>query len=595
MSSTGEHGNDGSFAPSVSADGRYIAFWSYASNLVPDDTNRNADVFVYDRATGATELVSVSSDGVQGNSGSDHPSISADGRYVAFASDASNLVSGDSNGCFDIFVHDRQTGETVRASVSTSGVQGNFASDQPAISADGHHVAFVSSATTLVTGDTNNRMDVFVHDLVTGETKRVSISSTGVQGNSNSGYQDYPSLSADGRYVAFMSQANTLVPNDTNHCEDIFVYDTATSTIVRASVSGSGAQGDGSSFGASINSDGRYVAFFSWSTNLVSGDTNGYSDVFVHDFMSGETHRVSVSATGEEGDDSSFAASISADGMKVAYYSYASNFAPHDENSSYDVFVNTWPNSNPLIASVSSTGDYGNDTSDAPCISGDGSYVAFQSWASNLVLGDNGGYWDVFVHKNGPQLPPDEVVTQSPGGWINPGWNYFSIPLDPVGSAEASDVLGFNCANRVYRWDPVGKTIQLYPDDFTNLTRGRGYLLWQTSTPAAPAYVGGLPDGNFEITLPEAGWTWIGQPFDHATLLSACSIRNNTTGVTRTATADSLAADPWANWNLPWWDSTADSWDILSLTGATNTSLLPWHGYLIWARTRDLTLIVPSE
>ena len=141
----------------------------------------------------------------------------------------------------------------------------------------------------------------------------------------------------------------------------------------------------------------------------------------------------------------------------------------------------------------------------------------------------------------------------------------------------------------------MDKNIELYPDDFSTLARGRGYLLWLMAAPTAPSYEVWSPTGDFEITLPEAGWTWIGQPFDHDTLLSTCTIRNNATGVTRTAMEDSAAVDPWVNWSFPWWDSAADSWDMLSLPGPGNMSLLPWHGYLVWAYTRDLTLTVPAD
>jgi Tol biopolymer transport system component len=190
---------------------------------VPGDTNgANRDIFVRDRQSGQTELVSVSSAGVQGNYGSSNPTISADGRFVAFESSASNLVPGDTNGANgDIFVHDRETGQTERVSVSSAGAQGNYGSVDPTISADGRFVAFRSEANNLVPGDTNDRPDVFVRDRQTGETERVSVSSAGTQGN---GHSVHPTISADGRFVAFESSASNLVPGDTNGANgDIFV------------------------------------------------------------------------------------------------------------------------------------------------------------------------------------------------------------------------------------------------------------------------------------------------------------------------------------------------------------------------------------
>jgi Tol biopolymer transport system component len=222
VASDSTQGNDNSWDPSISADGRYVAFFSHASNLVPGDTNNTLDVFVHDRLTGQTTRVSVASDGTEGNGDSFVGSISADGRYVAFASWASNLVPGDTNGRSDIFVHDRVTGQTTRVSVASDGTEGNGDSwGCPSISADGRYVAFASWASNLVPGDTNGRSDIFVHDRVTGQTTRVSVASDGTEGNGDSWWR--PSISADGRYVAFPSYASNLVPGDTNGWADIFV------------------------------------------------------------------------------------------------------------------------------------------------------------------------------------------------------------------------------------------------------------------------------------------------------------------------------------------------------------------------------------
>jgi Tol biopolymer transport system component len=238
---------------------------------------------------GTTTRVSVDSSGNQGNEDSEFPSISADGRFVAFASYATNLVSGDSAFQEDIFVHDRQTGETTRVSVNSSGNQGNGQSAFPAISADGRFVAFPSVATNLVGGDSNESSDVFVHDRQTGETTRVSVNSSGNQGNDYSGFlgNHDTSLSADGRFVAFVSRANNLVPGDTNGAEDVFVHDRACRTTMRVNVDSFGNQGNGQSGGffntTSLSADGRFVAFDSDDPTLVAGDTNGRLDVFVHE------------------------------------------------------------------------------------------------------------------------------------------------------------------------------------------------------------------------------------------------------------------------------------------------------------------------
>ncbi|MEK7612516.1 MAG: hypothetical protein AAB407_04195, partial [Patescibacteria group bacterium] len=206
---------------SISKNGRYVAFSSNAFNLVPNDTNGWDDIFVHDRQIGATKRVSVSSNGIQGNFFSDHPSISADGRYVAFWSFSSNLVSNDTNGQADIFVNDSQTGMTVRVSISSNGTQGNGSSFGHSISADGRYVAFSSNAFNLVPNDTNGASDIFAHDRQTNMTSRLSIDSSGNQANNVSGS---PSISADGRYVTFHSVASNLVTNDTNGVSDVFVH-----------------------------------------------------------------------------------------------------------------------------------------------------------------------------------------------------------------------------------------------------------------------------------------------------------------------------------------------------------------------------------
>jgi Tol biopolymer transport system component len=406
VDSAGNQGNGDSWNTAISADGRYVAFMSGASNLVPGDTNGQLDVFVHDRGTGATSRVSVDSSGNQANAESGTPfmsaAISADGRYVAFYSGATNLVPGDTNNTSDIFVHDRETGVTERVSVDSAGVQGNSASGQfAAISGDGRFVAFDSDATNLVAGDTNGVGDVFVHDRQTGVTQRVSVDSAGNQGN---GYSyDATAISADGRFVGFKSQATNLVPGDTNGAEDIFVHDRQTGVTQRVSVDSAGNQGNGWSEGPAISADGRYVAFYSLATNLVPGDTNGQWDVFVHDRQTGVTQRVSVDSAGNQGNGGSMHTAISADGRYVAFMSSATNLVPGDTNGAEDIFVHDRQTGVTQRVSVDSAGNQGNDVASVVQIgiSADGRYVAFSSNATNLVPDDTNGCQDVFVHDRG--------------------------------------------------------------------------------------------------------------------------------------------------------------------------------------------------
>ena len=336
VDSAGVEGNDTSADSTISANGRYVVFTSLATNLVASDTNGKQDIFVHDRTTGETTRVSVDSDGVAGNGQSQAPTLSPNGRYAAFASVANNLVAGDTNGTRDIFVHDQTTGETTRVSVDSAGDEGNSASTESVLSADGRYVAFEADATNLVAGDANAKSDIFVHDRDTGETTRVSVDSAGAEATDTS---NYPALSADGRYVAFTSLATDLVAADTNASRDIFVHDRTTGETTRVSVDSAGAEGNGVSNYPSISADGRYVAFYSASTDLVAGDTNAAGDVFVHDRNTGTTARVSVDDNGTEGDFGSWGRRISSDGRYVAIYSDATNLVAGDTNAKADVFA----------------------------------------------------------------------------------------------------------------------------------------------------------------------------------------------------------------------------------------------------------------
>jgi Tol biopolymer transport system component len=336
----GTPANGASVAAVLTADGRYVAFASEADNIMPGDANLFRDIFVRDLQTGKTERVSVHTNGTEAVNGhSSSPSISADGRYVAFDSSAINLVGGDTNGLLDIFVHDRQSRATVRVNVSTEKYQAfGGQSYHPAISGDGRYVAFVSDATNLVPGDTNKMPDVFVHDRVKGTTQRVSVADGGAQGEG--GTSNQPAISGDGRYVVFASEATNLVPGDTNGLSDIFVHDTVKAATQRVSVANSDAQAvGGHSFYPSITPDGRFVAFVSDATNLVPKDTNSSWDIFVHDRQTGTTSRASVASGGTQADAGSARPSISADGRYVAFESGAMNLVPNDTNDVVDVFV----------------------------------------------------------------------------------------------------------------------------------------------------------------------------------------------------------------------------------------------------------------
>lgn len=333
---TGFAADNSSYRPSCSADGRFVAFDSGASNLFVGDANFLADVFVRDHAAGATERVSIALGGGSANGASQWASIAPDASCVTFASFATNLVPGDTNGQQDVFLRDRVAGTNERVSLGPSGAQGNGPSIVSACSDGGRFVAFSSLATNLVPGDTNALGDVFVRDRVAGTTERISVATTGAQASGQSGS---PAITPDGRFVAFASTAPDLVPGDGNAKIDVFVRDRANGTTEIVSVRWDGVLGDGDSGDPSISADGRWVAFASLAGNLVPGDGNDVHDVFVHDRLTRTTARVSVAHGGGEVYGTSWFPAISGDGRAVAFASHAYTFVGGDGNNYSDVYL----------------------------------------------------------------------------------------------------------------------------------------------------------------------------------------------------------------------------------------------------------------
>lgn len=384
-----------SYAESLSSDGRYALFSTTAS-LVPADTNNRQDLYVRDRIAGTTTLVSVNSSGAVGNDSSLNGRISDDGRFVVFDSQSTNLIVPDANGISpDVFLHDRQTGLTTLVSRSSAGVQGNSGSMRPSISADGRWIAFESGASNLVSGDGIGVQDVFLHDALTGATLRMSFG-VGGEGNAPS-YR--PEVSGDGKFVCFDTAANNLVANDTNAFSDVLRYDRTLGTLLLVSANTSGvASSTSGSDSPSVSADGRYVAFSSGASDLVAGDTNGLLDVFRRDVLAGTTLRVSVDQGGAQLTAGLTAwPVISGDGNRVAFGSSANNLVPGDVNGYYDIFMRDVAAASNLLLSVSTAGAQANEDCWYPAISADGLHVAFDSNSSNLVSGDTNGWGDAFL------------------------------------------------------------------------------------------------------------------------------------------------------------------------------------------------------
>lgn len=440
VSSEGVQGTPGTYAPRISPDGRFVAFMSAARNLDPADTNAFFDVYLRDRLLGTTELISVAPDGTVGDYISAGGTVSADGRYVAFQSFSSNLVPGDTNGTSDTFVRDRVTGLTERVNLSPSGEEANLGSSYyPAMSPDGRYVAFSSVSSNLVPGDSNNAADVFVLDRKTGETELASVTSGGAQ---VPGARDIftVAISDDGRVVTF-DHPTPLVPEDTNGTADVYAHDRETGETTLVSVNLDGTAGARASQEPEISADGRFVVFQSSSADLVPADTNGFvdtkvrfdiisglSDIFVHDLETGVTERVSVTSAGEESNGTAWLPDISDDGRMVAFASRASNLVPGDTNGDnptligFDVFVHDRVTKTTERASVGSNGEEGDLGSTLPSLTADGSEVAFQGLASTLAPDTNNDA-DVFVRHRGPSVGIGEIEVGSSGDGISvSGW-----------------------------------------------------------------------------------------------------------------------------------------------------------------------------
>jgi uncharacterized repeat protein (TIGR01451 family) len=460
VATDGSPGDYASFNPSISADGRYVAFASGATNLVASDANgATRDIFVRDLQTGTTVVVSVASDGTQGNGGSYDPSISADGRYVAFESVATNLISPGTNDDYEIYVHDRDADEdgifdeageieTVRVSIDDDGNRGNSHSFDPSISGDGRLVAFNSNATNLVDNDISGQTDVFVHDRDADDdgtfdeagaisTLRVSVSSGGTAGN---GYSGTPSMAAGGRYVAFESAASNLVGGDTNGARDIFVHDLETGTTTRVSVDTGGGQGDDHSYMPTISPDGRYVAFASAASDLIDDDANAVDDVFLHDRDPDEddafdeageieTTRVSIPNCGgeAEGDLIEERPALSSDGRYVAFQTSAANLIHGDAGYDADTFVRDRTLGQTAFVSVVPGVEGAGGTCHVD-MSDDGQIVAFQTGSCI-----NGG--QIYVRDRGDLLPadaPTDLLHVSTGGSDTAGCGESSSPCRTV-------------------------------------------------------------------------------------------------------------------------------------------------------------------
>ena len=381
-----------SSSSAIDATGSYVAFVSSAADLIVGDTNGKDDIFVYDRFWRTTTRVSIATGGTQANNISQSPAISPDGRYVAFVSFATNLVPNDTNNQADIFVHDRVTNTTTRVSMGVGDQQANHESRNPSIGSG--IICFDSFASNLVPNDTNQMPDVFTFNMSTGVISRVSLTLDGGQANSMS---DQSRISADGSTVAFRSLATNLVPDDTNMAADIFVRSISNGTTELVSRDFGFQFANSNSSSPSISADGRFVAFVSDASDLVPDDTNGLTDVFVRDNLCTFTQRASISTTMEEANGPSSKPTVSGDGRFVSFFTFATNLVEQPLGFNENVVLrDTWMFETSLI-SRNTPGIASNFISQAPAMSGDGRFVAYESFATNLVSDDTNNNMDVYM------------------------------------------------------------------------------------------------------------------------------------------------------------------------------------------------------
>lgn len=391
----------------ISSDGDVVAFTSVASNLLPQADGNGAVPDIYTRRFNSDDYrrVSVAPDGSAANAASADPVLTRTGGTVVFTSAASNLVTDDTNGKADIFLrHGTQPME--RMSVASDRTQANGDSGQPDVSGDGRYVVFASAASNLVPHDTNNQIDVFLRDRATGETRLVSHA---YSGGSADGRSSTPAIAQSGRYVTYESTASDIVHDDDNGIADVFLYDVRTGHTERVSVSSRG-RGQNASVEApftqvsDVSDDGRFVVFDSDATNLVPADTNRDTDVFVRDTKKGRTERVSLNASRVQGNNDSFSPRITPNGRWVAFESFADNLVPAGDGPGEDIFVYDRSRGAPIIASVTADGKPRGKEAvpqllQRPSLSRNAEAVAFGSTAPNLVGDRTGGAEGIFVRR----------------------------------------------------------------------------------------------------------------------------------------------------------------------------------------------------
>ena len=531
VSSQGVPANSSCKNPDISYDGRFVVFECRASNLVPNDTNKVSDIFVHDRQTGATERVSVGPNGIQANGPSDEPAISDDGRFVVFTSKAKNLLPPTTQAVgiasyrgpgINVYLHDRQTGITSLVSMDANGQPADRRAWLPDISPDGRYIVYSSHSSNLVVPDMNGiKRDAFVYDRVTGTTEYADIMSNGLNPWSGGALA---AISAEGRVVTYRSKASDLVRDDTNRKFDIFAYERSTLDIKRVSVSTTGRQATSDAHNPQVSADGRFVVYES-PAQLDSRDQNSSIDVYVHSLPAAATALASVTASGHAGNNPSVTPVLSGDGRYIAYSSKSSDLVHGDTNGLSDIFIFD------QVTGETTRGSLGDSDQQAaggscisPAISGDGRFVAFVSTARNLIEGITSRPGSIYVRAldtdapfyhiagvvrdgNGQPLAGVAIATGD-GRMTQTGDDgRYTLEALPAGTYTVSaEKLGYTFA-------PESRTVTVWPDatgqDFTATALTylvSGTVLENTGNPLAGVAISG-GDGHATQTDAEGRYT----------------------------------------------------------------------------------------
>jgi Tol biopolymer transport system component len=417
--------NNQSLTGSLSADGRFLVFGSLASNLVPGDNNHTQDIFVRDLETGEVSCASVNSQGDFADGTNMNPAISASGRYVVFSSWADNLDPNDVDGDADIYLHDRWTSETTLVSASIHGTSADEMCSYPSISADGQIISFSTNATNLTTGSGNGSHQIFVLDRNSGQMQVVSRNAMGQLGNRTSLHSQ---VSPCGQLVAIVSGATNLIPGDTNQNSDVFVVDRQALSVLRVSVDSNGLEANGNSFGIPAwSGDSRFVAFESGADNLVIGDSNWSLDIFLYEFASAQVERVSLTNWGGQANSSCQNPKLSNDGRLVVFQSKANNLVSHDSGAIVDIFARDRKTGRTVCLTNQQAGITATENCFNPSISADGQFVTFGSDAGDFVVGDTNGEHDIFRRDLGVASNVNTILLVGPslasiGDNLNYSW-----------------------------------------------------------------------------------------------------------------------------------------------------------------------------